>query len=413
MKRAGLLCLGVFLASCSRGTQPQPTPAQRPVSPPLAIQWSAPEVIGPLPSGLDRFTRISAAKVEQPQVVWVDFSGQTEREASPLMWCERTGAGWSEPRALSTQASVSMRHLFFVSDATGESIVAWMQTAPPGWVMCYRQQGEWSAPSPAGFQGFLASAHVLGQPGHFGLFYSEVVQGRLARSRNAKLLFRSLEGGQLGPPVVVADKGILGGNRAFARAANGDVVLAFFAWRTSFFRGTGPPELYLASMRAGEGGWGEPVRLLEGLDPDNNSATAKAPVWSASVWAESADDICVAYDLVLGVDSTSDAYVATWTKGGKATVHRLQGWPVRPTPRDERVLRLAGLPDGSLIILYATGSYLEVAHCWNGEVLATSQEQFPGKILGMDIDSEGRLHVVGTSEDALWYKRGTPGWTGH
>jgi beta-galactosidase GanA len=166
-------------------------------------------------------------------------------------------------------------------------------------------------------------------------------------------------------------------------------------------------------MRAGEGQWSEPVRLLEGLDPDNNSATAKASVWSVSVWAESADHISVAYDLVVSVGRASDVYLATWTKGGKAAVSRLEGWPVQPTPRDERVLRLVGLPDGSLIVLYVSGSYLEVALWWNGEVLATSEEQLPGTVLDMDFDPEGRLHVVGTSEEGLWYRRGTPGWIGH
>jgi hypothetical protein len=210
---------------------------------------------------------------------------------------------------------------------------------------------------------------------------------------------------------VIAEKARFEDKMAVRSATSGDVVLAFFSKGIGFLGREGPLELYVTAMPASVGQWAQPVSLAAYARANNDP---ESPIWmlrAIDVRVESAAQLSVVYDLSL--DDESHVYVATWAKGRNATVHRLEGWPVRPAPRNDRVLRLVGLPDGSLIILYATGSYLEVAHWWNGEVLGTSQEQFPGKILDMDIDPEGRLHVVGTSEDALWYRRGTPGWIGH
>ena len=424
MRRGWLLCLGVVLASCSRGKQTQPSSPQRPVSPPLTIQWSAPELIAPLPEVVDRVTRVSAAKAELPQVVWLEWSADPRQVPSSVMWSEREEAGWCKPRALSTQVQENLYPLLIIADATGESVVAWLDKFPQDWMMCRRHQGEWSAPGPLGVRGAAVTGHLLGKPGQFGFFYREFFWTRtfstlLTGSTRCRLLFRCLEAGQLGPPAIIAQEGYFDATSAVGSTPNGDLVLAFFAKSARSRGGQGPSELYLSAMPAGKDGWAEPILLAAHPDADN-PAILGFSVWAMDVWAESASHVSVAYELqhyttgsITSGRGDSDVYVATWTKGGDATVHMLRGWPVRPQPIVLGIPRLVGLPDGSLILLYAAGSYLQVAHWWNGEVLATSQEQFPGTIRDIDLDAQGRLHVVGTSEEGLWYRRGTPGWIGH
>jgi hypothetical protein len=301
--------------------------------------------------------------------------------------------------------------------AAGESVVGWEQGVA-GFAVCHRHQGEWSDSDPFGFESHFATAHLLRPPGHFGFLYGEFVLRFPPQSPSFRLLFSSLEGGKLGEPAAIAEKGRFEERMALRRATNGDAVLAFFARGAGSLGREGPLELHVAAMTAGEAKWDPPVSLATYAPAKTTPKTGFAMLsaierlWAIDVWAESAAQLSVVYDLS-PPDYNSHVYVATWTKGRNATVHRLEGWPVRSAPRNERILRVVGLPDGSLIVLYAAvGSFLEVAHWQNGEVLGTRQEQLPGTILDMDIDPEGGLHLVGTSEDAFWYTRGTPGWIG-